>query len=319
MKPPVHRYSIVCLLVASLAVPASYSSVLFAQEMKARDPAAAEALFLQGRTALEAGNFEVACVKFAESQRLDPGAGTLMNLATCEEQVGRLASAWQRWQEALTYLPKGDERIAFVKSRLEVVEPAVPWLTITVTSAPDSTIVLRDGVQLGPGSFGEALPVDPGDHVILVQAEGHAERRYQVTLDKAERKQIEVKPGRLLPKPLPADTGDTAPSAPTLGYVLGGIGIAGVAAGIVTGLMISDRQQVVDANCNGALCTQAGLDAASEGRTLLIANAAAWVAGVVGLGAGGYLVLSHDSGRASQSVGIVSVPGGAGLLLRGKF
>lgn len=306
-----------CALVASMA--SSYSSVLFAQQAHARDPAAAEALFLQGRTALDAGDFKKACEKFAESQRLDPGAGTLMNLATCEEQRGRLASAWQRWQEALTYLPQEDERIAFVKSRLKIVEPLVPWLTITVAGAPDHTTVLRDGVQLGPGSLGEALPVDPGDHVILVRAEGYAERRYDVTLDKAERERVEVSPGRRLPKPPPSVTREPTPSAPTLGYVLGGVGIAGLATGIATGLLISDRQQLVDDNCKGDLCNQTGLDAASEGQTLLIANAAAWVVGIAGLGAGAYLVLSHDSGGPSQSVGIASVSGGAGLSLRGKF
>lgn len=313
------RSSVACALVAWMAVPVSYSSVLFAQEAKARDPAAAEALFLQGRTALDAGDFKQACEKFAESQRLDPGAGTLMNLATCEEQRGRLASAWQYWQEALTYLAQKDERIAFVKSRLTVVEPQVPRLTITLAGASDNTTVLRDGVELGPGSFGEALPVDPGDHVILVRAEGHAERRYEVTLEKAEREQLEVSPGRRLPKLPPLVGRDTAPSAPTLGYVLGGVGIAGVAAGIATGLLINDRQQLVDENCEGNLCTQTGLDAASEGRTLLIANAAAWAVGIAGLGVGGYLVLSHDSGGGSQSVGILSLPGGAGLSLRGKF
>ncbi len=319
MKRRMRRSIVGCLLVPSLAIPASYSSVLFAQQAQARDPAAAEALFLQGRTALDAGDFKAACEKFAESQRLDPGAGTLMNLATCEEQRGRLASAWQRWQEALTYLAQKDERVAFVKSRLKVVEPQVPWLTITVAGAPGNTSVLRDGVELGPGSLGEALPVDPGDHVILVRAEGHAERRYEVTLDKAEREQVKVSPGRRLPKAPPSISADTTPSTPTLGYVLGGVGIAGVAAGIASGLLINDRQQLVDDNCSGNLCNPTGIDAASEGRTLLIANAAAWAVGIAGLGAGGYLILSHDSGGASQSVGIASVPGGAGLSLRGRF
>jgi hypothetical protein len=52
---------------------------------QARDPAAAEVLFRRGREAMEAKRYADALPSFAESQRLDPGAGTLMNLATCEE------------------------------------------------------------------------------------------------------------------------------------------------------------------------------------------------------------------------------------------
>ena len=59
-----------------------------------RDPAAAEALFEAGRQAATRGDWTTACPKFAESQRLDPAPGTLLNLADCEEHLGHLASAW---------------------------------------------------------------------------------------------------------------------------------------------------------------------------------------------------------------------------------
>src|SRR5512136_2811036 len=76
-----------------------------------RDPAAAEVLFREGRKLVAANDFAAACPKFAESQRLDPAVGTLLNWAACEEHVGKLASAWQRWKEALDALPPGDDRI----------------------------------------------------------------------------------------------------------------------------------------------------------------------------------------------------------------
>src|SRR5579872_6900411 len=64
------------------------------------DKVAAEALFEDGRRMVAAGNFADACPKFADSQRLDPSAGTLLNLASCYEKLGRTATAWATYREA---------------------------------------------------------------------------------------------------------------------------------------------------------------------------------------------------------------------------
>src|SRR4051794_31380703 len=98
---------------------------------QARDAATAEALFRQGREAMDAKDFRTACPKFGESQRLDPAAGTLMNWASCEEQLGKIASAWQRWKEALDALPAKDDRIAFAQQRITEIEKKLPRLTVT--------------------------------------------------------------------------------------------------------------------------------------------------------------------------------------------
>jgi hypothetical protein len=42
-----------------------------------------------------------ACVKFAESERLDPAGGTLVDLAKCEERLGHLASVGVSVAQAL--------------------------------------------------------------------------------------------------------------------------------------------------------------------------------------------------------------------------
>ena len=57
-------------------------------------PPAAAALFDEGRAALQRRDWDFACAKFAASERLDPAIGTQFNLANCEEERGRLATAW---------------------------------------------------------------------------------------------------------------------------------------------------------------------------------------------------------------------------------
>src|SRR5256885_15012907 len=113
------------LALLSLAAPAAAQS---------RDAATAEALFRQGRQAIENKNYQEACAKFSESQKLDPAAGTLMNLATCEEKVGKLASAWQHWKEALDALPLKDDRVGFARSRVEELEKKLRRLQVTLSS-----------------------------------------------------------------------------------------------------------------------------------------------------------------------------------------
>jgi hypothetical protein len=79
------------LRVLSLAVGLAVSSPAWAQS---GDRAGAEALFEAGREALDKGDYEVACQRFEESNRLESAAGTILNLANCREQLGQLASAW---------------------------------------------------------------------------------------------------------------------------------------------------------------------------------------------------------------------------------
>jgi tetratricopeptide (TPR) repeat protein len=162
-----------CLILA-LAAPASAQN---------RDAATAEALFRQGRQAMEAKNFADACQKFSESQKLDPAAGTLMNLATCEEKLGKLASAWQHWKEAIDALPAKDDRITFARSRVEELEKKLPRLQVTLTSGADQGAkVYRDDIEIGPGGQGVPLPVDPGPHTVTVRMTGHFPKTVNVSL-----------------------------------------------------------------------------------------------------------------------------------------
>src|SRR5262249_43796344 len=102
----------------------------FRAHAQGRDPAAAEALFKEGRKAADAGDYETACVRFRESERLDAAVGTEFNLADCEEHRGKLAEAWQLFRRTLEQLTPTDERWSIAKDREQSLAGRVPKLIV---------------------------------------------------------------------------------------------------------------------------------------------------------------------------------------------
>src|SRR5579862_5648801 len=96
-------------LTAALLVAWASLLVRPAAAQSASEQAAAEALFNQARDLMAAKQYADACPKFAESERLDPAPGTLLNLATCYERNGQIASAWVTFKEAATAAHKADQ------------------------------------------------------------------------------------------------------------------------------------------------------------------------------------------------------------------
>ncbi len=328
-----------------LLVLVASTSTSYAEQ---RDPAAADALFREGRALLKQNKFDAACPKLAESFRLDPAPGTLFNLAQCEEGRGRVASAHERWQhlvDTLTSAGKlGDDRLPVARERLAALAPKVPKLTIRLKkSAPAGTVVLRDGVEIRGAGLGVALPVDPGDHVIVARAQHHKDAETRVKLAPGEARAVDVEPGaddgtRPAPpaasgapieQPPPvasADPGSQPAPRPTgsrtTGYVVAGIGAVGLLGAGITGLMLSSKRSTVSEHCSAGarVCDQEGLDAADSGRSLLKVNTALWAVGLVGVGVGTYLVVSAGpSGEPRAALGVHAGPGVATLSLKGAL
>jgi hypothetical protein len=144
----------------------------------------AQVLFDEARALMDAGEYGQACPKLAESQRLDPGGGTLLNLALCREAEGKTATAWTLFHDSLERARADGraDREQIARERIEALAPKLSRLRVRVAprSAPGPLTVSIDELILGEGARGTAIPVDPGRHTVSATAPGHEPFRREV-------------------------------------------------------------------------------------------------------------------------------------------
>lgn len=312
-----------------------------------RDPATADALFREARALMKQGDYASACPKLADSQRLDPAAGTAINLGDCLEKLGKLADALQAHREALDLLQPGDKRIEPLKAQIAVIERRAPKLTIKLApGAPVGTTVSRDGVGLGAGGLNTALPVNVGAHEVVVTAPGLADRRYTATLAEGETRTLEVgvgdpvatpAPGPGVAAPPPPDRPVTAPSRDlgsppggtqrTVGWVLGGVGVLGLGIGVVELFMWKEADQRVKDQCHSVNGGPFACDDLSKARDdqdaartqAVISNVAFAVGGIAIVSGAVLLLTAPERGSAGMRVRASAGSNAVGLAAEGTW
>jgi hypothetical protein len=308
------------------------------------DAVAAQALFDQARALMASGKADQACPKFAESQRLDPGVGTLLNLAACYETSGRPASAWSTFLEAESAARAANnaEGVRVSRERAAALAPKLTKLRVTVNQAAlEGLEVRRDGRLVGREQWGLEIPVDPGKHTLSASAPGHLP--WQTELEARD-------PGRTVsvevPALEPAPTGQTTASAshsaaaaatdespqrvsePTqqhsrigtqrwLGIGAGVIGVAGVTIGTVFGLKSMSKHDEAEKHCDGADCRDTtGVGLRDDARDAGNLSTLGFILGGVGLAGGAVLWFTANS-HPTESTAIELTP--TRLTLRTHF
>lgn len=271
-----------------------------------RSAALAESLFREAKRLVSAGDYDEACPKFAESHRLDPQLGTLLHLATCHEQQGKTASAWAEFGEAAEWAAKESDsrREKLARGRMTAIEPKLAHLMVELGAHQEGLQLTLDGSPLGLASLATPLPVDPGEHVLEAKVPGAEAWSHQVTVTKPG-EVVEVSVPKLAGKAPAGDSdavGDSDGSASTpgqairiSGWVIGGVGLAGMVVMAVFGARASSQASDADELCSGSYCTEEGLDGWDDAYTSADIATAAFVVGAVCLATGLTLVLAAPS------------------------
>jgi hypothetical protein len=301
------------------------------------DRVLAQSLFEQGRQLMEAKSYAEACPKLAESQRLDPGGGTLLNLARCHELEGRIATAWAEYKEALGQARSDgrDDRAKIAEEHLGLLEPRLARLTIQVATRLDGLEVVRNGAPVRVAAWGVATPVDPGSHTLRATAPGHEAWQSVIEIREAEQRVVEV-PALVaivapapppvtapvttaVPRP-PAPVDDTAgDSRRTLGFVALGVGVVGLGVGAYFGVSALNKRADSDRICSASVCKPGQEEAVSLNDE---AARDAWIANVgigIGILAGGLGVYLLSTAPSASAVSLSGAPGGARVSYRAAF
>jgi hypothetical protein len=300
------------------------------------DKAGAEALFDEGRRLAAAGQYSEACAKFEASQAMDPGVGTMLNLADCYEKQGRTASAWAQFRETVSAARKAGsadrERVA--RQRVQQLEQKLSYLTIVTWKGQDVSVT-RDDVAVDPAVLGTAIPTDPGTHTIAASAPGKRSWSTKVEIGaEADRVSVAVpilaeeapasdasaKRDGLQPSAAESTSGPRGSPGATqriLGIVAAAIGVAGIATGTVFGVKAASNWSDAKANCEAfPQCSEAGRRLGKDAEQSGDISTISFIAGGVFLAGGAVLFLTAPSApreRPQLEVGLAS------LRLRGQF
>ncbi|MFO0674983.1 MAG: hypothetical protein U0169_00475 [Polyangiaceae bacterium] len=330
--------SLVRTLASLLVVATVAAHPRPALAQSAADQAAAEALFEEGRRLLAAGSLKEACSKFAESQRLDPGAGTLLNLGACYEKNGQTASAWVTYKEAVASAERSGRKEWAQKAteRIQALGPSLSRVSVVV--APEAQaiaglVVKRDGAAMVRGEWSVAIPIDPGSHTFEASAPGRKTWTSTVTVksggDKVtvmvnalESEAVATTTNPVVdPATKPPETPATSGSSGlrTAGLVVGGAGLVGVGVGAVVGLLAMGDAGDAKAFCNAdqSRCTQDGIDGYDRAKGKATVSTIAFVAGGVLTASGVALYFlapkaGHESTTGSRILRVGTVAGGPG-------
>jgi hypothetical protein len=311
--------------------------------------AAAAALFEDGIRLMGEGKVAEACPKLEESQRIDPGMGTLYRLSLCFEESGRTASAWVGFREVagLAQAAGQAEREKAARGKASALEPRLIRLKITVQPATASAgvEVKRDGAVVSPALWGTSVPLDPGRHKVSAAAPGKEPWEVAVQLDQpGATVTVDVPPllekkagGSTILAPTdkppagqPAQQGPGTPPPPVegrsprpwqmpLGIVATVVGVAGLGMGTALGFMAKSEFNLSNSsgNCNAAtaVCNPTGLTQRSDAVGKGNIGTGVFVAGAVVAAGGIVLWATAPSRAASVQVGV----GPTGGSLRGAF
>ena len=257
----------------------------------------ADAAFREAKHLLEMGKIGPACLKFDESERLDPAPGTRINLAVCHEMDGQLMVAESEFVVALEDARRGHraDREALAQEHLATIATRLGHLVIRAEGPVEGLSIARDGVAVPESAWGQETLLEPGPHRIEAHAPGRPAWSVVVALQAGETHAVTIPAGAWSTAPVVLTLAPPPPARTrrTAAFVVGGVGVAALGLGAAFGfLTINSRAQSVTLCPDYSCGNKQGVDDAGQARTWAHLSDAGFGVGVVALGVATVLYLT---------------------------
>lgn len=172
------------------------------------------------------------------------------HIALCQEQVGQWVNAINNYeraaQEARDQGAKGWAVMASAPGRAKTLRGRVGHVTLTVEGTVRTSKIILDGKELPMALLGTEIPLDPGEHKLLVVRgdETIFEKKLVLSEKQKESIQLQIDDPEPLPEPVkpvatatgaksPADVVEEGPSR-WPAYLVGGVGVAALGVSALT-------------------------------------------------------------------------------------
>jgi hypothetical protein len=325
---------------------AVFVALLLVPEPAGAGEAESRTLFAEGRLLREEGKCGDAIVLFKKSLETYPeGLGAMRNIAECEEELGRLASARRTWRDLrLAVQRSGEARYEGWDRDAEEAQrrlaPRVPKLMIVLQGEGRISV---NGRPFDPRLLGVELEQDLGPLEVLLEDGSAVPEKKSLVMEEGGRYKLELR-ARKAAAGAPAGSGRPVGPAPVedaeqgpSGLLVGGAvslsvgGAALVGMGIAIGVYQSALSEV-ESNCPGYeqtdTCNVDVSDAADRGTASALAVNVLAPIGGVGVATGIVLLVvdatreksaPHDQETGRIRPAFAPLPGGGFVGLSGSF
>jgi hypothetical protein len=333
------------LVAITALAAASLPSLAHADESE--NIAAARSLGIQGVKLAEEGKCKEAIEKLERAEALYHAPTILGRLGECQVQIGQIVRGTENLNKVVREQLAPNAPKAFVDAQararrvLDAALPRIGYLTVNIEPAGTQAEVLVGTSTVPPALIGAERPTDPGTHEVTASAPGYLPAKASVHLAEGAHEQVTLKlvpdpnaavepaPGPSSTEPPPntpylppadASTSSGGSGGKTAGYILLGLGGAGLIVGSVTGaIAMGDASDLKDKCDDGkpGNCEQSDIDSAKS--VALVSTIsfgvglAAGVAGVI------LLATSGKSESAAPREGVRPYIGLGNVGLTGRF
>jgi hypothetical protein len=306
------------------------------------NPDLARSVAVTGREAFNSGDYETALALFRRAYSLYPAPTVVLYEARSLEKLGRLLEADEAYTRTAQLSVGQDapaqfaEAIAQARQEERALRARIPTLTVEVqgVSANDPNLAVTvNGRAIGAAQLGQAQHLNPGAYQIAGALGTARADQSEVRLTAGQHARVVLNlAAPSLPPPAPAQQGSLPAATPSstsshmstgrlLAYVSGGVGVAALGTGIITGLESVNAHTQAEHECPNRLCDEDGIKQVNSFHSLRTVSSVFYGVGIAGLAAGAVLwfTSSPDTSETASTPAVAPWADARSVGLQGSF